>query len=351
MTFSLYRASRSARLTVTVPDGSTVVVENLRNNEGFRLAFDATRTMDENPGEFRVSAWNLPPDALAAINAAQVRSVDDLDAMLVDATLGPTVAADGADALAAGFAIVELEAGYDGHVSRVFRAIGANCSTDTADGDTTFITTLIAAEDLDGQLLGYPSATFLAGTPTIEVLTTLRQAAGLGPGNATPAQMMALLGDSRIDAPYHVSGGQAIERIRSLLQYLRLRWFVDDRELWLCGRDEVPTPGGVPPWIVDEVGELDLLKGRPSLVDGGRVRLTTLLTPSLKVGRLVNLTEGGLSLYAQGLAPSVAQIVRAQVKPGLYRLDAVTHAGDTGDTGDNWSSVLTLRPTVGIAAP
>lgn len=90
MTFSLYRASRSARLTVTVPDGSTVTVENLRNNEGFRLAFEATRTMDENPGEFKVSAWNLPPEALAAINAAQIRSADDLDAMLVDATLGPT---------------------------------------------------------------------------------------------------------------------------------------------------------------------------------------------------------------------------------------------------------------------
>jgi len=130
-----------------------------------------------------------------------------------------------------------------------------------------------------------------------------------------------------------------------------LRWFIDDRELWLCGRDEVPTPGGVPPWVVDEVGELDLLKGRPSLVDGGRVRLTTMLTPRLKVGRLVNLTAGGLSLYAQGLAPSVAQVVRAQVKPGLYRLDAVTHTGDTGDTGGNWSSVLTLRPTVGAAAP
>ncbi len=62
MGFSLYRRTRSARLTVTVPDGSTVVVENLQNNEGFRLAFEATRTMDENPGEFRVSAWNLPPD-------------------------------------------------------------------------------------------------------------------------------------------------------------------------------------------------------------------------------------------------------------------------------------------------
>jgi hypothetical protein len=347
MGFSLYRNTRSARLIVTVPDGAQVVVENMRGNEGFRLAFDATRTMDENPGEFVVRAWNLPPDALAAINSAQVRSADDLDAMLVDATLGPTVAPDGASALAAGFAVVELEAGYDGQVSRIFRAIGARITTDPADGDTTFITSIIAAEDLDGQLLGFPHSTFLAGTPTIEVLTELRRCAGLGEGNATPATMAALLGDSRIDGPYHVSGGQAIERIRSLLQYLRLRWFVDDRELWLCGRDEVPTPGGMPPWIADEIGEPDLIKGRPGSLDGGKVRVECMLCPRLKVGRLVRLTEGGLALQLQGLSPNVAQIIRSKIKPGLYRLDAITHTGDTGR--GPWSSVLTLRPTVGAA--
>mgnify|MGYP003657565098 CR=1 FL=1 len=347
MGFTIYRRSRSARLTVTVPDGSKVVVENMRGNEGFRLAFEATRTMDEEPGEFVVRAWNLPPDALSAINSSQVRSVDDLDAMLVDASIGPTVAADGSDALAAGFAVVELEAGYDGQVSRIFRAIGARTRTEATDGDTTFVTRIVAAENLDGALLGLPRSTFLAGTPTIEVLTELRRAAGLGPGNATPATMQALLGDSRIDGPYHVSGGQALERIRALLQYLRLRWFIDDRELWLCARDEVPTPGGVPPWIVDAIEEPDLMIGRPSILDGGRIMYPSLLCPRAKVGRLMRLTEGGLSLTTQGLSANAAQVVRAQVKPGLYRLDKVEHVGDTG--GGPWTSALTLRPTVGAS--
>ena len=67
-------------------------------NNGFFLAFDCTRAMDESPGECTVTAYNLPPDVLGLIEAAQVAKVDDIDALLVGKNLLPQIAADGSDA-------------------------------------------------------------------------------------------------------------------------------------------------------------------------------------------------------------------------------------------------------------
>lgn len=347
MTFALYRRTKSLRLTVTPPDGAPVVVENLEGDQGFRVEFEARRSMDERPGEFSVTAYNLPPDALGAIEAAQVRRVDDLDALLVGAGLqSQVVAADGSDALAAGFCVVELEAGYDGVLSRVFRAVGATIESDRVDGDVTSRVVLTAAENLDGVLLGLPQATFPAGTTTYEVVDYLRRLAGLGPGNLTPATLAAILGDSKLSSPYHVSGGQALGLLQQVLQYLSFRWFVDDREIWICGRDGVVNAGGVPPWVADEVGEPEPLLGRPRRRPGGSVEAECLLCPRLRVGRLVRLSEAGLALALQGLSPDEQQVARAQVPPGLYRLDGVAHGGTTGD--GPWDTRMTLRP---VTAP
>jgi hypothetical protein len=274
--FSIYRRTRSVRLTVTTPDGQRVVVENMRGDQGFRLGFNARRTMDESPGEFTATAVNLPADALGIIEAAGATQVDDLDAILSGKHLQSAVVnAEGDDALAAGFLVVEVEAGYDGVVSRVFRAVGARARVTWDADDVTSTLAIEAAENLDGMLLGLPLATFSAGEPTFAVVDYLRRIAGLGPGNATYATFTAVVGDSRLDSPYHASGGQALDRLRAVLQYLNVRWFVDDRELWICGRDEVVSPTGALPWIADGPPlEPEPLIARPTRVDGGRVQAT-----------------------------------------------------------------------------
>lgn len=343
MGYSIERVTRSARLTITTADATTIVVENMLGDEGFRLNFDAKRTMDDNPGEFSVTLQNLPPDVLGALQAAQTRRIDDIDLLLVGAGLQSSVVAeDGSDALAAGFLVVELEAGYDGIVSRVFKAIGARVrSAPDADLITT-ITTITAAENLDGSLLGLPLQSFPAGAATFDLVNYLRQIAGMGPGNLSPDTVFGLLGDSKLDSPYHVSGGQAMDQIRATLQYLPLRWFIDDREIWLCGREGVSAPNAPPPWITDEIQVPDILLSPPQRDDGGRVVAECLLCPRLRPGRLTTLTPGGLALANWGLSPSLQQINMANVPPGNYRLDEVSHSGDTGD--GPWTTKMLLRP-------
>ena len=228
--FSIYRKSRSVRLRVTTPDGGLVSADNLRADQGFRIGFSCIRSMDDEPGSAQVTALNLPPDALGVLEAAQATRVDDLDAILYSQTLqSAAVDPDGADALAAGLLIVEVEAGYDGNTSRVFKVIGARASTSDdygAHGEgqrrgrdgrfrrgltgVTQKTTIDGNECLDGSLLGLPTATFPAGATLFEVVDYLRRLAGLGPGNCDYGTFTLIAGDARLDSPYHVSGGRAL---------------------------------------------------------------------------------------------------------------------------------------------
>lgn len=349
MSFSIYRKTRSVRLTVTTPDGERVTVENLRGNEGFYLAFDCTRQMSAEPGSAIVTAHNLPPEVLGIFEAAQASKADDLDALLVGKGLqSQVVNAEGADALAAGFLIVEVEAGFDGAMSRVFRCIGARVDSSTDGDDVTVISTIRATENMDGALLGLPLLAFETGTTLFELVDYLRQIAGLGAGNLSYATLTAILGESRLDSPYIVSGGQALANLTNVLQYLPLRWFIDDRELWICGRDGVPSPTNALPWIADGPPvQLEPIIGRPTRADGGYVEVSCMLCPRVRPGRLVALTPAGLAAATQGLSPSAAQVRRAQVPPGMYRCDEVQHRGDTG--GGDYRTSMKLRPVTSPA--
>ena len=341
---SLYRLrrTRSSRLTLTTPDGQTLVAENLSGDTGFAMSFEAKRTMDENPGEYSAVAWNLPADVLEGLEAAQGRRINDPDRILVDEVLRDVgVPPDGSAALEGGWLVAEFEAGYDGVVSRVFRGIGARISTERVDDGCTTESRISIVENLDAILLGDGERSFPPGASTFELVDYLRGIAGLGPGNLTPALLTALLGESKLSSGYHCAGGQALTRLKSVLEYLPLRWFVDDRELWICGRDGVPNAGGVPAYVPDEIGEPDILLSRPRRVDGGMISAECFLCPRLRVGRLVNLTEAGLALALQGLSPSEQAIAYAEVPPGLYRLDEVTHDG-------SWTTRMMLRPGVAM---
>jgi|GEM_PF-4700362 len=350
MGLSIFARDKSVRLTVTIPGGKKIVTENMRGDEGFRMGFTAKRTMDDSPGEFEVEAYNLPSEILGALDAAQARKIDDIDALLSGQTLQVSaVAPDSSDALAAGLLIVTLEAGYDGEVSQVYSAVGASTHTRSTDGNTTTVTTIKAVENLDGALLGLPMATFPAGSTLFELVDYLRRIAGLAPGNFSYTALAAILGagGSTLSTPYHVSGGEALAHLRNVLQFLPMRWFIDDRALWICGREGVPNTGLVPPWVVDQIEEPLPLLAPPQRDDVGRVVAECFLCTRLKVGRLVRLTAGGMALSMQGLSPTLVQIQSAKVPPGLYRLDEVTHSGDTGD-GDFTTRML-LRTAVGVA--
>lgn len=362
MTYSLYRRTRSARLVVTTPEGSTVEVDNLVGDSGFSLEFECVRKMSPELGESSVVAYNLPADAIGLLEYAQVRRIDDPDSLLVDQLLRDAgVPTDGEAALQGGFLVAEVLAGYDGSLSRVFRTVGALASSGYTSGGQaggrrgersvrdrgglTYQTTISGMDALDGVLFGLPLRSFPSGATTFELVDYLRMCAGLGPGNLTYANFTAIVGESRLSSPYHVSGGEAQEHIKNVLQFLPLRYFFDDREFWICGRDDVPSFTNAPAYVSGAPEEPDLLLQRPRRDEGGRVRVVSLLCPNVLPGRLVRLTEAGLAAALQGLSPSEQQIAYAQVPPGLYRCDEIAHTGSTTDM-DRWTSSMVLRPGV-----
>src|SRR5690606_30129809 len=122
-----------------------------------------------------------------------------------------------------------------------------------------------------------------------EVVDYLRRVAGLGPGNISQAALDGIIGPAKLSSPYAVSGGDALKRIKQVLEWLPVRWFVDDREIWICGRDDVPSPYGAPAYVLGAPEEPDLILSRPERVDGGRVQVECLLCPRILPGRLVML--------------------------------------------------------------
>ena len=350
MSFSIYRKTRSVRLTVTTPDGEKVVVENLNGDEGFYLSFECTRAMTAEPAIATVTAHNLPAEVLGIFEAAQTKKSDDYDGLLIDLGLQTEqVDPSGSDALEAGFLIVEVEAGFDGAMSRVFYCIGARVDSSSDSDDVTIVSTIRATENLDGALLGLPLRAFETGSTLFELVDYLRQIAGLGAGNLSYASLTAILGESRLDSPYIVSGGQALAHLTNVLQYLPMRWFIDDREIWICGRDGMPSPTNALPWIADGPAiQLEPIIGRPTKSDGGFVEVACMLCPRVLPGRIVALTPGGLALSSQGLSPAASQVRRAMVPPGAYRCEEVMHRGDT--RGGEYRTTMKLRPVTGPEA-
>lgn len=343
----LWHETRSVRVTVTPAEGPAVVIENLSGNDGYEVDFSATRTMDPSLGECSVSIYNLPIEVRGAIESASVRAPDDLDQILSRLgnaqgwqVFGSGVDSDGDDAETVGLATVKIEAGYDGAVSEVFEAVAARVRSKRAD-DTTYVTTIEAVECLDAALYSRPETVFPAGSPTYDVMNTLRTYCGLGIGNATAAQWTALLGASTIDSPYYSASTDGFEALAALLDFLPLRWFIDGRELWIVAKDGQPQSlTAPPPYIPETIALSEPLIARPERLEGGFVGVQTLMMPTALPGRLLPLSAAALGLES---VPTPAQIRRAEVPPGIYRIEEVSHDGTTSAGGD-FVTAMRLKP-------
>lgn len=340
MTIIAYK-TRSTRVTVTLPDGQVLTVENLEGNNGIETDFEVKRDMSPALGSVSITMYNLPKWLRGDIEAAQARKPDDIDQIL--ATLGQAkgwtvyqsqMADDGASALAVGLSLVKIEAGYDGALSTLIEVVGARAVSERID-ETTYATTITGEDSLDAALYARPTTVFEPGTPTFDVMTFLRVACGLGNGNVTPAVWTALLGDSRL-ADYYYSQMPGLDVLAQLLDFLPLRWWIDGRELFVIPKDGQPYPPGVPPpYVPDPVTLPGIILERPQRLEGGFVEVRCLLTPSLLPGRLFLLSAAALGL--EGATPE--EILRADVPPGLYRVEEVSHVGGTG-SGSGFDTVI-----------
>jgi hypothetical protein len=348
MTFFAHQ-TRSVRVTIQPPDGPPIVVENLANNEGFEIDFDVARDMTPALGEVGIRIYNLPASLRAEIEAAQRRTPTDLDEIL--AGLGAPsgwqvfeagIAQDGSSALAVGFPLIKLEAGFDGNLSLIAEVVGASISSRRED-DTTYVTEIKAIDALDVSQYSRPITVFAPGTPTFDVLFYLRNACGLGSGNLSFPLWQALVGDSRLD-DYYYSSMPGLEALAQLLDFLPIRWWIDGRDLYVLPKDGQPyPPGAPPPFVPDEPLTPDLLVEMPRVEDGGFVRVVCLLTPAALPGRLLTLSAAAL-----GLGDLTAEeIGRAEIPPGLYRIESVGHSGTTTAEPDFDTVLMTKRVAFG----
>ena len=335
----LWHDTRSVRVTIVPPEGDSILIENLANNEGFEVDFAVSRAMDEAQGSIELKIYNLPVGLRGELEAAQVRKVDDLDQILARngqangwEVFTGEVAADGSSALSVGLPLIKIEAGYDGNVSELFEAVGATVLSSRVD-ETTYVTEVTAIEALDSVMYAKPTTVFPEGSPTFDLMTWLRVATGLGQGNATAEQWAALVGDSRLDAPFYSSMG-GFEALKQLLDFLPLRWWIDDRQLWIVSKDG-QAGSLVPPYLPTISTLTEPMVARPRRIEGGFVQMVTLLWPSAIPGTIVPLSSNALGL---GYDPTPAEVARAEVPPGFYRIEAVEHSGTTSASGDATTS-------------
>jgi hypothetical protein len=333
---SFVHRTRSVRVTVTMPDGQVIEVDNPEYNTGVEIDFTVVRDMTPALGSVELRLYNLPAYLRGDLEAAQARKPDDLDQVLATigqakgwTVFGDSMAIDGSSALGVGLSLVKIEAGYDGAVSELIAVVGSRAVSER-DDETTYVTTISGEDALDVALYARPTTVFEPGTPTFDVLRFLRIACGLGPGNVTAATWTAIVGDSRL-AAYYYSAMPGLDALAQLLDFLPLRWWIDGRELYVIPKDGQPYPPGVPPpYVVGAVTIPDVLLERPRRLEGGFVEVRSLLTPAILPGRLFLLSATALGL--EGAAP--AEILRADVPPGLYRAEEVRHEGSTSAGGD-----------------
>lgn len=358
----LWHQTRSVRVTILPPEvvltrleeslgleSLAIVIDNLSGNDGYEVEFSVRRSMDDSLGSIELAVFNLPEGLRGELEAAQVRKPDDVDEIL--ARLGPaegwqvftdSMADDGSSAAAVGLPTVRIDAGYDGNVSRLFEAIGARLESERAD-DMTYVTTVAAVEGLDAALYAKPTIVFQEGTPTYDVMNWLRGACGIGQGNVTPETWTSLVGESIIDAPFYSSGQGGLEPLKQLMDFLPLRWWIDDRQLWICAKEG--QPGGGLTFLPGVLELTEPLIARPKRLDGGFVEVQTLLWPVAIPGHVFLLSADALGV-GYGITPGEA--ARAEVPPGYYRIESLAHEGTTSAGGD-FTTTMKLKATKELA--
>lgn len=81
---------------------------------------------------------------------------------------------------------------------------------------------------------------FPAGTPLFDLLDYLREEALLGPGNLTQSSLHALIGDCRLDTPYHFRDSDPLKVLQDVAQYLPLHMCVHEGQLIIAPRKGLP---------------------------------------------------------------------------------------------------------------
>ncbi len=297
----------SAIATLTSVAGTVFSVQDINlpppAPRGPRIAFRVSKTLMSEPDEAEVAIYNLAPEreALAGTAFAEL-----------------------------GRAQLLLFAGYEAATTRLFtgdvrtmrshQKEGADyawvCSADDAGDALAEITVSYSTSGWTvANMIQIAVAALAAGDPARGILPyPLVQ----GPSVAAAIAAAGPAAQGTLFSGVHA--GKVTDLLDEAARICKARWWVADNILHFAQR-RFPTDGLA--FVLRSPGWL----GEPSDDGNGVTRIPVLFDPNLSPGRQVTLVDQRLQ--------------QRFVKPVPYRIDAVTHTGDT--RGGPWTSELTLR--------
>lgn len=274
---------------------------------GIDIEFEIKKTLRPEPNTCSLTIYNLKPETRNLLD-----SLNLYDPRKSGASLPRGNVAASAKVAKAGRIRVEIEAGYKGERSLLFRGDLRRAISEREGA--SWRTTIEGEDGGHSVLAARVSETFPAGTPKLSVIRKCAEAMGVGLGNiAEVADLLTGVYDKGT-----LLDGSAPDELKGVLRRIGLVYSIQNGVLQFQ-RAGFGTGDIVRALLLSEQSGL---VGSPKKDATGELIATSLLVPNVSVG-------GYVSLFSQ-------------VYKGVYRTVGVTHKGSTFST--DWYHILNLVP-------
>ncbi len=261
------------------------------------IAFEITKTKKRQPNTASLTIWNLSEPQRRQIEALSI----------------PTKTAAGKATHGRGKIRVQIEAGYEGNTSLLFRGDLRTAIT-TREGPD-LVTTIEGDDGGRDVLLARVSRSYAAGTPVKTAVRDLASALGVGTGNLEALTYTTRGGGTFSNGT--VLSGKADEQLTRLLHSCQLTWSIQNGALQILEAGKGLSTSAV--LLSPSTG----LVGTPSVSPEGYISFVALLVPGVFPGSRVKIQCPTLT--------TTATVVN------------VTHTGDSSVAGPPWYHVGECR--------
>ncbi len=315
-----------ARVRITNGGGTFDSQPLVPSEETIRIAFDVQKSIDQQPNTATIRLWNLSPERVDQIQGVVVSRVEwTIAERAALRTAGLSSAPIETVYDNAGIAAVVFSWGYEGAapplpfppLSEGF--VGGSVSMEVDDNGEDSILTL-KCEDA-GQIMTAArlNQSYSSGTDTVTIVVDLINAMGLTVNDTNLRNLMQSsllkraipIGKLQQIGGYNASRVPAAQQLRRIMKSLNLRWSAQDGRFLLLDRESVIP--GYPPIVLSAA--TDSLFNNPRRRQAQQMAVQTWATPEIRPGREVLIQANELSTQ--------------------YRVDRVTHTGDTEEGGQS----------------
>lgn len=224
------------------------------------------------------------------------------------------------ETIRAGDAFVEIDAGLDNRVSRIFEGSSKRAEHGYSQG--TWVTSLDIGDGLSTTMQATARGEFDPGVELFDVVSYIIRSMALDPGNFTRAQLREAVGanvSSTFPDGFTVAG-DSVHLLDEMLRNSGAEWWVDRGRFYIVR--EGAAVQGRPIIFSEETG----LRAAPRPLGDGGVLIVSDARLDARVGH-----EG---------------ILDARILAGSYRIEEVDHM--LNNRAGDWASAIVMRPLTPI---